>query len=237
MAANSLLYKSKYEINENISILIPTVGQVLEDEEKYYGLLYLLTATPFDLMVALDDAGLDFTKLTDYDLFCFLFPGIATEDTSLIFEDLDLSKFRPAIDIKSNSKVFIDTERDIKIDEEIYNKIAYGLRAIHHLEPCRKKPGNEEARRYLIERARKKLNRRRTKKYKSQMEPLIVAMVNSEQYKYNFEETKSLSIYQFNESVRQILRKVEYDNKMYGVYSGTIKASDLSPDEFNWISI
>lgn len=237
MPVDSLLYKSEYKINEKISIHIPTVEQVLQNESKYYGLIHLLTATPFDLMAQLDDVGIDFTQITDFELFMLLFTGIALEDTSLIFGDLDLSKFKPAVNVENNIPILIDTEHDIKIDKEIHAQITNVLRKIHHLKPCRKNPGNEEAKRYLIERAYKKLKRHKNKEYTSQLEPLIIAMVNSEQYKYNFESTKSLSIYQFNESVRQVIQKIEYDNKMYGVYSGAIKASDLSPDEFNWISI
>lgn len=45
-----------------------------------------------------------------------------------------------------------------------------------------------------------------------------------------------LSIYQFNESVRQIIKKIDYDNKMYGVYAGTVSAKDLSQDDLNWLT-
>ena len=61
-------------------------------------------------------------------------------------------------------------------------------------------------------------------------------MVNTEQYKYGYESTRDLSIYQFNESVRQIIKKVDYDNRMYGVYSGTVSAKDLSQDDLNWLT-
>lgn len=87
----------------------------------------------------------------------------------------------------------------------------------------------------MLERARHKLKRRKNQAESSQLEPLIIAMVNTEQYKYNFEETKDLTIYQFNESVRQIIKKVDYSNRMYGVYAGTIDVKDLSQDDLNWL--
>ena len=61
-------------------------------------------------------------------------------------------------------------------------------------------------------------------------------MVNTEQYKYDFERTKELSIYQFNESVRQIVQKVDYQNKMYGVYTGNINVNDLNQNDLNWLT-
>ena len=88
----------------------------------------------------------------------------------------------------------------------------------------------------MIKRARDKLKRRKKIKESSQLESLIVAMVNTEQYKYDFETTRELSIYQFNESVRQVIKKVDYEHRMYGVYTGTISVKDLSQDDLNWLT-
>ena len=109
------------------------------------------------------------------------------------------------------------------------------LRKIHHLEKNTRKPANEEAKKFMIERARAKQRRNRNRKEDSQLETLIIAMVNTEQYKYDFESTRGLSIFQFNESVRQIINKVDYEHRMYGVYTGTINAKELSQDEMNWL--
>ena len=80
------------------------------------------------------------------------------------------------------------------------------------------------------------MKRMKNKKLDSRLEELIVALVNTEQYHYGFEWTRELSIYQFNESVQQVIKKVNYDNRMHGVYSGTVSAKDLSQDDLNWLS-
>ena len=67
------------------------------------------------------------------------------------------------------------------------------------------------------------------------MEQLIVAMVNTEQFKYDFASVRNITIYQFNECVRQIVNKVNYDNRMFGVYSGTVNVKELGQDELNWL--
>ena len=87
----------------------------------------------------------------------------------------------------------------------------------------------------MIERARKKLKRRRGKEPTSQLEELIVALVNTEQFHYGFEGVLPLSIYQFNESVRQVIKKIDYDNRMHGIYAGTVNAKDLSQEDLNWM--
>jgi hypothetical protein len=88
----------------------------------------------------------------------------------------------------------------------------------------------------MIRRAREKARRHSNRQTDSQLESLIVALVNTEQYHYGFEGTRDLSIYQFNESVRQVIHKIDYDNRMHGVYSGTISAKDLSQDDLTWIT-
>lgn len=236
MPTQNLLYKREIPVNDDIKIVVPTVGEILENEDGYYGMVSALTAMPIDMMVQLDDMGLDFTKINDYQLFLMLFSGMKTQDTRLVFGDLDLSRFQPAINEETQSIALVDSERDIVIDRSVQRKIAATLRTIHHLEQDRRKPGNDEARAYMIERARIKMKRNAKKARKSQLEPLIVAMVNAEQYKYDFEGTLGLTIYQFNECVRQIIKKVDYEHRMFGVYMGTVKASELSSDELNWVT-
>lgn len=236
MPTQNLLYKKQYAINDSISIVIPSVGQILDDEDGYYGLVSILTAMPVDLMVQLDDAGIDFTSINEYELFLLMFDGLKSQNTSLVFGDLDLSKFKMAVNEQNGNIVLLDEEHDITIDRVIHSQIAGVLRKIHHLEKNRRKPANIEAKEYMLKRARDKMKRHRNRKEASQLESLIIAMVNTEQYKYDFEGTRELSIYQFNESVRQVIKKVDYDNRMYGVYAGTVNAKDLSQDDLNWLT-
>lgn len=236
MSTLNLLYKDRYDINESISVCIPTVEQILEDEDTYNNMVFLLTASPIDMLVQLDEAGIDFTTISDFDLFLMIFEELKTRDTSLIFGDLNLSNFEYAVDGESEKVVLVDRENDIVINNRVHGQIAATLRKIHHLEKNRQKPGNKEAKEYMIERAKIKAKRRKNIKEDSQLESLIIAMVSTEQFKYNFEEVKKLTIYQFNESVRQIIKKVEYDNRMHGIYSGTINAKDLNKDDLNWLT-
>jgi len=236
MSTVNLLYRRTYPINDKIHVIVPSVGEILDDEDAYYELLSMMTAMPIDLMVQLDDIGIDFSKINEYELFLLMFQGLATQDTSLIFDRLDLTKFRMDVNEDSKMVVLRDDENDIVIDRLIHSQIAGALRKIHNLEKNIRKPGNDEAKRFLLERARAKQKRRKNRKQDSQLESLIVAMVNAPEYKYDYEETRELSIYQFNQSVRQIIHRVDYDHKMQGVYGGTIDAKSLSTDELNWLA-
>lgn len=235
MAFLNLLYEDSVRINDNIRVMIPDVGTVLSHEEDYYRLVSVLTAMPYDMMVQLDDIGIDFTEIDDYDLFLLLFPGLKTENTELLFGDLDLSQFVTEINQKNGTVMLRDPGTGIVIDRAIFTRIANTLREIHHLEKTVKKPGNEDAKKYLLERTRKKLKRMKSRKSKSELQSLIVAMVNSSEFKYDYETVKKISIYQFNQSVHQIINKTDWSNRMHGVYAGTVDAKRLTEDEMSWI--
>ena len=235
MPTINLLYQKQYSINDKIHIVIPTVGEILSDEDRYYSMVSMLTSMPIDLMVELDDAGIDYTEINEYELFLILFSSLRQMDASLIFGDMDLSKFILTESEQNGKPMLYDEENNIQIDRAIHGQIAATLRKIHHLEKNRRKPANDEAKKYMLKRAREKAKRRRNKKDFSQLESLIIAMVNTEQYKYDFESTLGLTIYQFNESVRQIIKKVDYEHRMSGIYAGTVDPKGMRQEDLNWL--
>lgn len=233
--SNGLLYKKSFSINDNINISIPTVGEVIAHEDLYYSCVSMILSTPYDMMVQLDDAGIDFTKISSWDLFCLLFRSLQVMDTHLIFGDLDIKKFKVATNRQNGNIILINEESGVVIDTAIHDQISSFLRSILHIEKTNKKPGNDEAKKYLIERNRKKQKRDKKKSNESQMEKLIIALVNTSEFSYNYETIKDISIYQFYCSLHQIMHKIKFDNTMIGCYSGTVKSSDLDQRDLTWI--
>lgn len=236
MALRSMLYEREIRINEQISIVVPTVGEILEDEDAYYSLVSLITATPYDMMVQLDDIGVDYCDLDDYGLFLLMFQSLKSQDVSLIFKDIDISGFSEMVNTQNGLVVLYNPKTKAVIDRSIHEDICSALRRLHNLKRNNSKPGNNAAKKYLLKRARIKMKRRANKVEESRLEELIVAVVNTEQFHYGFEDVGGLTIYQFGESVQQIIKKVDYDNRMHGVYAGTLSASKLSPNELNWLT-
>ena len=230
----NLLYANEYRINDYIAVKIPTVGEVLADEDAYFSAVLTFTSMPIDMMVQLDEVGIDFTTINEWELFLLMFGGLQQMDTSLILGDLDLKSFVPVVNEKSKMIVLKDSNSDAVIDRLVLAQIANTLRKINYFKKDRRKPGNEAAKKYMIERARIKMKRKQKRAQESELEKEIVALVNTEQYKYDFERTRELSIYQFNQCVHQIIKKIDYDNRMIGVYAGTVKAKELSQDDLNW---
>lgn len=236
MPTINLLYQREYKINDKISLVIPTVGEVINNEDDYYSLVSMITSMPIDLQVQLDDVGIDYTTVNAWEVFLISFDAVKSHDTTLLFGDLDLSKFEMAENKENNEVVLADFEHDIVIDRVVYEKIATVLRKIHHLQKNTRKPANDEAKRFMLERERVKQKRKKRHSKESYLESLIVALVNTEQFKYDYESVLGISIYQFNESLKQIIKKINYDNVMHGIYAGTVSAKDLKPEELNWLS-
>lgn len=232
---SGLLFCKDYAVNDTISVRIPTVGEILRDERGYYNLVALVSATPYEMMVQLDEAGIDFTAINEFELFCLLHPRLCEIDTSMVFGGFSFNSLMPARNRETGETVLWDMENGIVYDKTVHTTVCRILRKIHFLPEVKGKPGNEEARKYMIERMRTKQIRAARRKNNAQLEGLIVSLVCTEQYKYDFDGTKTLTIYQFNSCVHQIIHKINYDNIMIGCYAGTVDSKNLSRNDLNWL--
>ena len=232
----SLLNLSSVNISDTqLSVRIPTVGEILEDEFTYYNIISSLTASPFQYMVQLDDIGIDFTTMSDYELFKMLFLIYTKSDLSILFGDLDVSDFGVYRE-KNNNTFIYSPSSHIEINEKVYNDLVETIRKINLLEKVKTKPGNESARKYLLEKERKRQKRNAKKKQEPYLEKLVIALVNTSEFPYDYDSCMDLSIYRFNQSFKQIQHKIAFDKTMIGVYAGTVDTSKLSnKDALTWI--
>lgn len=232
----STLYETKHKINDFITIRVPTIKDIIENEDDYYGNVALIVATPYDMMVQLDDMKIDFTQINEWDLFLLLFKELRTRDLSLIFDGLDLRDFVTAENKQNGTYILVNPKTGVKIDRAIHDQICRYLRKTLRLQKNDKRPANEEARKFLIERTRTKLKRRRKQLVESQIEKYIVALVNTSEFPYTYESVLGLTINQFYASLHQIVKKIKYDKLMIGCYAGTVNMKELDQNELNWIS-
>lgn len=241
MENKSLLNRTSVQITEDLTIRIPTVGEVLNKESEYFSLVSIMTSTPFQYMVQLDDLGIDYTKITDFEMFRLLFPLYAQQDISIIFGNLNLKDIAAYHDNSTNLDVLYSPVSDIKIDEFVYFNMARCMRQVNCIKYERKKPKGEHTRKYLLEKERRHLkNLERMRKGKefeqSELEKLIVALVNNEKFKYDYQSIRNLSIYNFYQSFQQIQHEINFNNVMRGVYAGTIDTSKLQDrNVLSWI--
>lgn len=235
----NLLKVNEYKVNDKISVHVPTVDEIFDfGDQKYYSIVQTLVATPFDLMVELDDIGIDYESITDYQLFVLMMESIAIneDDTTIFFGNLNLKNFQEAVNPKNGEKVLWDKNNDIVIDQMIALEICNAIRKIHFWEAPVGRAGNAEAKRYLIERKRKTKQRLAKKPYKSFLESMIISLVNTEEFPYNYETVMGLSVYKLNASWRQIQKKKHWDQTMNGVYFGTVDKDKIDWEKISWLS-
>ncbi|HLR70722.1 MAG TPA: hypothetical protein VK085_04750, partial [Pseudogracilibacillus sp.] len=117
MGNKSLLNVKTVPITDKLIIRIPTVGEVLDNQDMYFTMVSILTSTPFQYMVQLDDLGIDYTAITPYQMFLTFFPLYIHEDLSILFGDIDLSDFGVYENKQNDTTVLYNPSNDIIIDE------------------------------------------------------------------------------------------------------------------------
>lgn len=232
----NLLYSTTIPIDEEIYLRIPTVGEVLDSNGMYDTICSSITATPRDLMVELDDMGIDYNDIEEYELFLLMFQSLKGLDASILFGDLDLTLYEMAEN--ENGEIVIQNQHTGNyIDKFKYRFMCEMISKMNYTKRNNKKAGNEAARRYLIEKERRKKKRAKNKMQNGEnpMNSLIISLVNAPEFKYDYQSVRDITIYQFNSSLHQIVDRVSFDKLMIGVYAGTVDTSKMSPKSLTWI--
>ena len=223
-------------INDYIKIHIPTVGEIVEyGERDYYSMIFSLTAIPSDMKSQLFDKGIDYEEISDFELFYLLTRDLTQDKTQLLFYDLDLSKMQLFND-NSNDKLFMFEQESNKVlDELAYLKIAACLRKLHNIKPKVEKAANKTTKDILIQLDRDRIARQKKEGYKSNLKPLISAMMRYPGFKYKSNELKQCSLYEFMDTVQGSQIYVHSVSLLQGSYSGMIDTSKINKKEFNWL--
>ena len=241
MENKSLLNQKSIKITDQITLHVPTVGEILNEQSTYFSLVSIMTSTPLQYMVQLDDMHIDYTKISDFDMFRLFFPVYARQDISILFGDLALDDIYAGHDNSTNLEVLYSPKSGVKIDEYVYWKMAKLMRQIHLIKYNRAMPKGEHNVKYLLEKERrhlKNLERMRKKKEfeQSDFEKLVIALVNNQNFKYDYDSVNQLSIYNFYQSFQQIQHEINFYNVMRGIYAGTIDTNKLTDKSvLSWI--
>jgi hypothetical protein len=231
------LFRGKdYQVNEYIIVHHPTLEEICDfGEKKYFSVVSSLCATPSNFKWQLFDSGVDYEKITEFELFSNLITGMDYEDSKLLFNGLDLTQFLPAKNRLNGEIVLYNEKANAIIDNLAYNLIVEFLRDIHGLKKKIDIPGNEITKKVIIDMERTEYERLKNEPYKSYLIPLISSMINCEQFKYNHETVWKLPIYTFLDSVRRIQKIKNYNLTMQGIYAGNVDFSKVPKSDLDWM--
>lgn len=124
-------------INEDIVIHQPSLGEICDfGEHNYYSVVQTITSIPSDMKSQLDDIGVDYEKISDFELFILLIKTLNKEDTKLIFGDLDFGKFEIYKNNLNDETVLaqnIEVKKEIKYIETENKNLNFIQRIIYKL--------------------------------------------------------------------------------------------------------
>lgn len=232
----SLYLGRDYAANDKIQIHQPTIGEIADyGEARYYLMVQTLCAIPSDMKQVLDDIGIDYAKLPDFDLFIMLTRSLKPSETGILFGELDLSRMVPMKN-QENGQIFLwDEEKDIRIDEKMYFQIVTFLRMLHGLVPKPEFPATKTVRKILIEEDRNKRKKKSDEPYHSQLKELISGVMRFPGFKYKTCELSQCGIYEFMDSVKGASIYVQSTALLRGMYSGMIDGSKINKKDLDWM--
>ena len=192
----ALYFGDPFVINDKISVLQPTVGQIADyGERKYFSVIHTLTSIPSDMKSQLYDLGLDYEQVSDFDLFLMLAPTLSQDVTKLVLGDIDLSSLKPYMSNQNGMPVLANKETGVVIDMLIYERIVNYLRKVHGLKKKIEHAGNKYTKKILIEEDRRNIELNKNKPYKSFLTPLVSSVKCRMGYTKDY--VRNMQIYEF----------------------------------------
>lgn len=131
----------------------------------------------------------------------------------------------------------VNEETNQVIDKLAYMKIVGYLRLMHNIKPKIKKSKTKTTKRILIDvdRQDKEKALKDSNKNKSQLKPLISAMMRFPGFKYKSNELKECTLYEFMDTVQGANIYISSTALLQGSYSGFCDTSKINKEAFNWM--
>lgn len=234
-----------YVLPNGVKIQCPTLGQICDyGESKYLSMLSIFTSTTIDRCAQLDDMGIDYTQITNFQMFAIIFSHMLTThpdenqiDTSLLLGDLNFAEFVVAENEKG--LCLVNPKTEILFDSDVFEEMTSYIRKMHGIpQPLYTNVKDGFAKKQLIIDARNDADFQRKlhaiKGEHSQYLPYISALVNHPNFKYGWDDVWNMKVYAFFDSLKRI-SIIDNANHLYqGLYSGCIEYNKIKKD-LDWL--
>lgn len=222
---------------EGLNIKIPSIREVLElGEDTYLSAASTLISVPYSYLVPLYEKGILYTDLDEFEFFCGLFKNMPEKEFQWIFPGVINSDFEMSVVDEDKSFILYNQKTGVSIDSKIYKSLTNAVSEICGIpKPINKKIAFDASFEYFYNKEKKAIKRRGRKPYEPFIEGLIISLVNCAEFKYNYEQTMDLTLWAFMKSVKQIQKKINYDNVMTGYYTGNISPEKLPMESKSWM--
>lgn len=258
-------------ITKTISFKHPTVQDIwdldkshfgLHSEEMYYSMINIFLTDPYQYMVYLDDKGLDYEKVTPFQLFVMLFEDRlkmysnylkAHPDEDIngsLVNDIYFRSFKFFMDVDSFAVVAMDDDskvivydNEVIINEYNFDYIYDFVKSVNGIPDIERiYPEDEWAKQILIEDERERLKKLKLKKDKVNEEDKNIDrlgnLLSSITWTCNGGVTpfnrNQLHMYDLIDGIHRTDKLLNYKNIMVGLYSGCLDKKKIKFKELHW---
>lgn len=225
------------QVNKHIYLHNPLVEEVKDfGEQKYLHLISLITMRAYDDCVALDDKGINYQEVSDFEIFIRNTRKLTPENSWIIFgTELDFSKFEIRFDEKKSPYLYYlnETSEEVIIDKTIYAYIVSFVRKINFINAkIEYDMGNEIGRKFLLERKRRKQelsqkSKQLTGTFQTQLGNIISYCCANKGCKYNYQTIGKIKISQLYDQYRRFNFIDERDDFAAALRTGMMKDADI----------
>ena len=240
------LYRGdNYVLSNGVEIKCPTLGEICDyGESDYLSMVSIFTSTNIDRCAQLDDMGIDYTKITNFEMFVIFAMMLSNRkdkennliDTSPLFGDLNFHSF---IHVDCDGELCLVNQDGIKFTNDIFEEMAAWIRKMHGMAPPQYTNVKDGfAKKQLIIDARNDAEfQRRLREFRGEHSvylPYISALVNHPNFKYGWDNVWNMKVYAFFDSLKRV-SLIDNANHLYqGLYSGCIEYNKIK-NELNWL--
>lgn len=232
-------YIIQAEAGNNLTIYQPTVGDIVTAGEKdVYDGVSIFAGNPTMFRLSLWKAGIDWNKISDYELFFLLYQTLDMSKTKLLFGDLNFQDFKPnqyKLDDGSLYNYLYNEKKDIIIDEKIHHEMSLYIRYMFNYFPKTEKAKGKSTKEWMIEEDARNAEKLQDEPAKSSLLPLISSCLNHPGFKYKKNELRDVGIVEFMDSVQRLQIYEQTSALLKGMYGGFIDTSKINKEEFNFM--
>lgn len=233
-----LYFGEDYKVNDRIIIHQPSIQDILDIGEKNFNAAIIpFTSNTTSFRVQLWDMGVDWNKISDFELFSMLIKTLNSDSTKFLF-DIDWSSFDLVAKFDENGTpipILFSEKEQLEIDEELYMKIRKYICFMFDIklenEFCKGKSLKEE----IIAKDRADTAKRMAEAKGSVLLQMVSFALNHPGFKYKKNELRSVGYVEFIDSIKRLQIYESTRALTQGSYSGFCDTSKIPKEEFNFL--
>lgn len=241
----AMYFGEDYKVNDEIVIRQPSIQDFIDSEngEAIYDVIIPFVTNTTECRAQLWDMGIDWNKITNYELFSMLIKNIQFRYSQLIFGDIDFSSFdlySLENGIGGDKRILYSEKMDMFLEEETVEKMCKYIQYLFYQFPPEEEfVSNKTLKVDLINRDKEKLFARKREAgksgKKSTLLPMISFYLTHPGTVYKKDDLREVKYFQFIYDIQR-LQIYESTHALFGgMYSGFCDLKGIDKKEFNFM--